>query len=88
MCGRRRDGVAVSTQPTLYEALIAANIPIDHHESDLYFPNVEAARVILRQYPEQHKLGRTFIPVYDTTITWIEVPFAYDPYWEGIKVHP
>lgn len=38
--------------------------------------------------PEQHKLGRTFVPIHDTTVTWIEVPFAYDPYWEGIKVHP
>jgi hypothetical protein len=57
----------------LYDALIAAGCEIDSHESDLY---VKATLVA-----ESGRL-RSFFTHQVTGETWIDVPFAYLPWWE------
>jgi len=69
---------------TLFEALTAAGIPTDHHESDLYFPVTPTSTAILAQYPAWKASATTFViqPEHaDRGQLWYDVPFAYDPYW-------
>jgi hypothetical protein len=68
-------------QPSLYSQIVAAGIPTDHHESDLYVLDTPAARRILAAHDQKWTRFR------DTSgekqgEDWLEVPFAYDPFWE------
>ncbi len=65
---------------TLYEALRAAGVVCDHHESDLYFEDTPESREILSHYPEKWELSSRFLSQIDGS-DWIEVPFAYTPWW-------
>lgn len=67
----------------LYDALVAAGVPVDHHESDLYFQDSAESRAILATYP-QYRAGSfsNAKPPYVGQL-WREVPFAYSPYWEA-----
>jgi len=61
---------------TVYEELKAAGCKMDSHESDLYVEFTEEVAKIL--------------PKYDITYTyigngWIEIPFAFDPFWEKVE---
>lgn len=67
---------------TLYEDLKAAGIPTDNHESDLYFPETAASLEILRRHEVHRQNARRFVCVSDGGKPWIEVPFAYQPWWE------
>lgn len=62
----------------LYDAVTAAGIEIDHHESDLYIRDTDQARQICRE------LDWRFTPFTadDGSGKWLDVPFAYAPYWE------
>lgn len=68
--------------PTLYQSLISAGVPTDHHESDLYFPATPGALAILAQYPAEQAISTRFSHRVDGT-SWVEVPFAYNPYWDA-----
>ena len=68
---------------SLYQDLTAAGIPIDNHESDLYFPATPAALEILAQYPQQKKNARHFVDQTKPPHRWVDVPFEFDPWWEG-----
>lgn len=63
---------------SLYTDLIAAGVPVDSHESDLYaLVTPESARLVGLS-------GRScsrFISQIDGR-TWFDVPFAFDPWWE------
>ena len=68
---------------TLYETLKAAGIETDHHESDLYFPYSAKSRAILAEFPIKEKIHTTFRSSIKPHATWIEVPFAFDPFWNA-----
>ena len=71
---------------TLYRALVAAGIEVDHHVSDLYFPASPEALAILEQFPSQAKSAERFQnEISPLGRTWVNVPFAFDPFWEAIK---
>ncbi len=67
-----------SSAKSLYQALRAAGVPIDHHESDLYVLDMPIARTLIAKHG---KKGTAFTSQIDKR-RWIDVPFAYDPFWE------
>lgn len=67
---------------TLYERLVAAGVPIDHHESDLYFKATTEGLAILKEFPEFAKNARGFTNNADG-LRWIDVAFCYDPWWKA-----
>lgn len=70
---------------SLYEALMAAGIPVDNHESDLYAPDTPQVREILARYPISQSNTRRFINQVEGG-QWLDIPFAFDPWW--IKRQP
>ena len=64
--------------PSLYKDLVRARIPTDHHESDLYVLDTPEARATINRYGYKF---RTFTSNLDHK-RWIDVPFAYEPFWE------
>lgn len=65
-----------------FEKIKEAGIPFDNHESDLYIPNTPEVRAILEQYPTKKEITTPFIHQVKKE-EWLEVPFAYLPYWEA-----
>ena len=72
--------------PTLYDQIIALNVPTDSHESDLYVLATPEVRALL----DAHGLdilkasGRTY-STFTSNIDgrlWFDVPFAYQPWWD------
>jgi hypothetical protein len=63
---------------SLYKDLVRAGIPTDHHESDLYVLDTSEAREAIKKYGYKFK---TFTSNIDGK-RWIDVPFAYEPFWE------
>lgn len=63
---------------SLYKDLVRARIPIDHHESDLYVLDTPQARETIKKYGYKFE---TFKSNLDGK-RWIDVPFAYEPFWE------
>ena len=64
----------------IYKAVIAAGIPHDSHESDLYIPVNANTRAILETHPH-----RSNVTVFRSQIDgqlWFDVPFAFSPWWE------
>lgn len=70
---------------TLYDDLLAAGVPLDHHYSDLYFPVTPQTTEILARHFSQERIATTFASQTDNGEPWYEVPFAYLPYWEDVK---
>jgi len=70
---------------SLYQEIKAAGISYDHHESDLYILDTPAAREILTSHPMDSTRRSYFIGTDGKR--WIDVPFAYEPWWEarGVK---
>jgi len=67
---------------SLYTDLIAAGVPVDNHESDLYcLASDEARRLIVAH----NMRGTSFLSAFDGRV-WFDVPFAYDPWWEARTV--
>jgi hypothetical protein len=62
---------------SLYQDLKAAGLPTDHHESDLYVIDTPAARALIAKHG---KRGSGFTSQIDGK-RWLDVPFAYDPFW-------
>lgn len=82
--GRRLDIEIPVGQPDLYDVIVAAGIPLDHHESDLYVPDTPEVRAILDR-PE-YALNKTNATRFTNQVeggTWIDIPFAYAPYWRA-----
>lgn len=67
-------------QPTFFKAIVQAGIQYSNHCSDLYVPDTKETRAILAQFPEICMTTRFRHNEYNTI--WIDVPFAYEPYWE------
>jgi hypothetical protein len=73
--------------PHIFEEIQAAAIPMANHESDLYFECNPASRAILNRHPDKKQIARGFIHQQLKT-RWIEVPFAYLPWWEKRQSAP
>ncbi len=69
--------------PSLYSELLAAGVPMDHHESDLYVKLTTVSAGIIRAY-EIGKHAHPFVSQQDGSV-WYEVPFAYLPFWEAVE---
>jgi len=64
---------------SLYDELLAAGVPLDNHESDLYVKDTPEARAILAKHG---KRAAPFVNQIDHTI-WFDVPFMYEPFWRA-----
>lgn len=73
-------------QETLFGALRAAGIETANHESDLYFPASPEALAILARFPLQKSIAERFINQAPPNVgeTWVDVPFAFQPFWEKV----
>ena len=72
---------------SIYTELLAAGIPLDHHESDLYALVDHESRRIVEAFPFKGKTRKnitTFISQIDGK-TWYEIPFSYDPFWGKVN---
>lgn len=67
---------------TIYDEMVAARVPLDSHESDLYALDCPASRAILRRFPT-HKANAQRFHHAVTGAAWIDVPFAFDPFWNN-----
>ena len=65
--------------PSIYLDAVAAGIPVDHHESDLYMLATPESRALVAK----HGLWATPFKSHVDGKAWLDVPFAYDPFWEA-----
>jgi hypothetical protein len=64
-----------------YAELMAIGAQIDHHESDLY---VEATPETIKLVKSSKWFYTTFRNQIDHKL-WLEIPFAYLPFWDQKK---
>ena len=57
---------------------------IDHHESDLYIMVTPESRKLVNDYEFKGNV-KTFVSAIAPHVLWFDIPFAYTPYWEGIR---
>lgn len=83
---RNPDGGCVTCKGTganpakLYASLVALGIPTDSHESDLYVKATAEARALILASGLK---GFSYFNHQQTGEAWIDVPFAYAPFWEN-----
>ena len=63
-----------------YAELRTARCTIEHHESDLYVLATPEARKLAEGAP-----NRSFFSSQIDGRTWIELPFAYTPFWDKVS---
>lgn len=68
----------VKEDGSLYQALLALNVPMSNHESDLYVPDTPEVRAIIAQFGRK---GSSFVNQTNGE-RWLDIPFAYEPWWE------
>ena len=75
---------------TLYQDCIKLGLKIDSHESDLYIEDTPQARELLAKHAKRGKRTYTVdgfnVAKFYSQIDgkpWLDVPFAYDPFWES-----
>lgn len=71
---------------SLYTELLAAGIETSNHYSDLYFPATKESLAILNRHTLQKSNASYFTNQAKPNRGerwWVDVPFAYDPYWEA-----
>jgi len=74
---------------TIYERAISAGIKcgrssdceMDSHESDLYLKDTPKARQIVKEWQEESGRNGFVTYFYDDGKQWMDIPFAYDPFW-------
>jgi hypothetical protein len=65
----------------IYHDLLAAGVPLDSHESDLYAKVTPASRAIVTRSGHSFTVFRSQI---DGAL-WFDLPFAYLPFWERVQ---
>jgi hypothetical protein len=75
----------MTDEKDLYTCLKQAGIETKNHESDLYFPSTDITRAILAGFPVLKSNSEAFTSNIDNQ-PWIDVPFAFSPYWDNIQV--
>jgi len=72
---------------TLYDELVAAGCQVDNHESDLYVFGSKKAVDIIKAHQATHdgfpRSVSNFFSEKPPGGWWIEVPFAYAPWWRA-----
>jgi hypothetical protein len=69
---------------SLYKDLKAAGCELDSHESDLYVKATPEALAILAEWGGNHgRHSAEFFRHQVTGETWIDIPFAFDPWWDA-----
>lgn len=66
---------------SIYTDLLAAGVPLDNHESDLYAKCTDTSADLVDAY---RKTGRS-VEIFRSEIDgdmWYCLPFAFDPFWE------
>ena len=51
---------------------------IDHHESDLYVRDTPMVRAVIRQFGRESSAFTSKVDGH----RWLDVPFAYEPFWD------
>lgn len=74
--------IRVVPEGTLYAALLAAGVPLDHHESDLYAKVTPESRAIVDAFGDGLSVERIFRSKIDNEL-WYDLPFRYLPWWEA-----
>lgn len=64
---------------SLYTDLVANNIPVSNWQSDLYCLKTEKSVDLIKQ----HGLQYTWFTSNVDGKTWLEIPFQFDPFWQG-----
>ena len=64
---------------TLFDTIKTEGIEYSNHESDLYLPDTPRVREILKDFPGK---SETRFRNQITGTVWLEIPFAYLPWWE------
>lgn len=74
----------MNNEKSVYDALKSAGCEMGNHQSDLHVEDTPKARQILNAW------GARFTPFNNeiTGTTWLDVPFAYQPYWEMRRKPP
>jgi hypothetical protein len=62
----------------LFNEIESRGIPYAKHYSDLYIPNTDETRALLKDRGMQYSYFRNQV----NGEIWLDVPFAYDPYWD------
>lgn len=65
------------TNRSLHQQLLAAGVPLDSHESDLYAQVTPESRRIVEESGHSSTMFKSEI---DGKM-WYDLPFAYDPFW-------
>jgi len=69
---------------TIYERAKAAQLETDNYESDLYLKDTPEARRIVREWQEESGRDGAITYFHDTEgAQWIDVPLAFDPFWQA-----
>lgn len=72
------------SEKTLYSEIVAAGIDHGSHQSDLYVADCPQAREIIERYPI-HKANIRIFTNGRTQSQWIDIPFAYQPFWDKAR---
>ncbi len=64
---------------SIYTDMKEAGVETDNHFSDLYVKDCPAARKVLTNHGRYTKTVRF---VARDNEEWLDIPFAYDPFWE------
>jgi len=67
-------------ETTIYQDALLAGLRLDNHCSDLYIKACPEAFALVRKHGV--KTATTFVSLVDGEV-WIDVPFAYDPFWKN-----
>jgi len=74
---------------SIYELLKTANATIDHYASDLYVKQTPETLQIIQNWAQTDKENRKFSVCFIAEEqVWLEIPFAYDPYWRNQPCPP
>jgi hypothetical protein len=71
---------------SLYRRLVDADVKIDNHRSDLYFPVTKLTREIVRQAVADGIIGRHVTTTFTNQVEgglWFDATFQYTPFWEA-----
>lgn len=63
---------------SLYTDMVELGVPISNHYSDLYVPATPETRALIKKHG---RTAESFINQVEGGV-WLDVPFAFDPYWE------
>lgn len=71
----------------LFAEIKQAGIEFSNHESDLYLPDTPEVRAILVRHPLERGNATRFVNQLDGQ-RWVDVPFAFLPFWEQRTIEP